>query len=232
MRSSSWLVQHSVWDTPEMTPNLPAAIRTTAVVTSVLYALVLTVIGEPPSQSARSIVAYIPAVLALLTVAFDKWMWRWPIIHSMVGRPLVHGTWAATLTPNADSRIPEGGDRGPISAAVIIEQSYWSTHVRLMSSQSTSESTSASLGKSNHGSQHVLTYAYVNEPKQQHRPRSNPFTGAAQFRVQGKSPTQLVGTYWTDRLTCGDMYLTLHNRKTDYATRDEALASTPLAPQS
>lgn len=210
-----------------MTANMPGTIRTAAVATSVLYALVLNVLGEPPSQSARSAVAYIPALLAILAVGFDKWMWCWPGVRSVVGRPLVHGTWAATLTVNPDSHIPEGGNRGPISAVVVIEQSFWSIHVRLMSSESTSESTSASLLKNGHGAQHVLTYAYVNKPKQEHRPRSNPFTGAGQFRVQGKSPTRIVGTYWTDRLTCGDMDLTLLDRKTDYPTLDEALAQGP-----
>jgi hypothetical protein len=71
----------------------------------------------------------------------------------------------------------------------------------------------------------VLTYTYANEPEQQYRPRSQPHAGASQFNMAGRSPTRMTGTYWTARLTVGDMSLHLLNRKTDYATLADVTAA-------
>jgi hypothetical protein len=146
-------------------------------------------------------------------------------VHRLVRRPRIDGTWLTTLTPHPDSHIPDGGNRGPIQAAVLIEQTFWSVHVTLLTAESRSVSTSASL----HGvtrQQAVLTYTYANEPDQQHRPRSQPHAGASQFNVTGREPQQMTGNYWTARLTVGDMAMSLLNRRTDYPSLAGAMLET------
>lgn len=207
-------------------------VRITVSAVSAIYAIVLYVSGIRLQHDARQLLAYLPSVFGILVVIFDSWAWKWPAIHNLTGRPRLDGTWITSLRPHQDSHIPKDGDRGPIQAAVIIDQTYWSLGVTLLSQQSTSYSTAASLRR--HGDsrdRRTLTYTYANEPAQEHRPRSQPHAGATQLQVSGRRPTQITGTYWTDRLTVGDLDLRLLDRRTDYPTLAAVLDHEFLAAQ-
>jgi hypothetical protein len=194
-----------------------------AVVTG-LYTFVLFLTGNPLEHGARQAVSYVPTFVGFGVILFDVWLWRCPGVHFFVGRPRIDGTWLATLQPSADSHIPEGGNRGPIEAAVVIEQTYWSLAATLMTKESTSQSYTASLrADAESRGRRLLTYSYGNVPEQAQRPRSQPHLGATQLRVTGRLPTELTGSYWTDRLTRGDMRLTFFSRERDYPTLDAVL---------
>jgi hypothetical protein len=204
--------------------NPTKAIRITASAVSAAYAIVLYVTGIRLQHDARQLLAYLPSAFGILVVIFDSWAWKWPVIHSLTGRPRIDGTWIASLRPHPDSHIPTGGNRGPIQAAVIIDQTYWSLGITLLTRESTSFSTAASLRRlGDSHDRHIVTYTYANEPAQEHRPRSQPHVGATQLRVSGQRPPQIAGTYWTDRLTVGDLDLRLLNRNTDYPTLEAVL---------
>jgi hypothetical protein len=204
------------------------AVRIATTVLSVAYAAVLAGAGVHLQTTAKQVVAYLPTAIGLGLVGFDKTAWRWPGIHRFTGRPRIDGTWRATVTPNPDSKISDGGNWGPIDAAAIIAQTYWTLHVTLMTAESSSDSTVATLrniGAST--SRNRLTYAYLNEPRQEHRPRSNPHGGAATLDMTGRTPDQMTGVYWTDRLTAGDMSLTWLTRDTGYTTLAAVNAAYP-----
>jgi hypothetical protein len=208
--------------------NPSRTVRVTVSAVSAIYAAVLYATGIRLQHDARQLLAYLPSAFGILIVIFDSWAWRWPVIHNLTGRPRIDGTWIASLRPHPDSHIPGGGNMGPIQAAVIIDQTYWSLGVNLLTRESTSYSTAASLRR--HGDsrdRRVLTYTYANEPAQEHRPRSQPHIGATQLRVSGQRPTQITGMYWTDRLTAGDLDLRLLNRRTDYPTLNTVLDQNP-----
>lgn len=199
--------------------NPTKTVRITVSAVSAIYAVVLYATGIRLQHDARQLLAYLPSAFGILIVIFDSWAWKWPAINSLTGRPRVDGTWIATVRPQPDSHIPAGGNRGPIQAAVMIDQTYWSIGITCLTGESASYSTAASLRR--HGDsrdRQVLTYTYANEPKHEHRPRSQPHLGATQLNVSGLRPTQIGGTYWTDRLTVGDIDLGLLNRRTDYPT--------------
>jgi hypothetical protein len=202
-------------------------VRIVAVGVSAAWGIVLHLSGVTVEGSTQRLLAYIPSVLVLLTVAFDLWVWKWPGVHKLVGRPRVDGTWRTTIRPHEKSRIPKNGNRGPITSAVVIEQTFWTVTVRLLTAESSSMSEVASMRA--HGDsreQRLLTYTYRNEPKQQHRPRSSPHRGACEFTVVGRLPRTVSGTYWTDRFTVGDMDLVLVDRRKDR----ESLADLPPTP--
>lgn len=209
-------------------PSRP--VRYAVATASVVYAVALYASGFRFDTSLRQVLAYLPVAATFAVAAFDLWIWRWPLIHRLVQRPRIDGTWLTTLTPNPDSHIPEGGNRGPINAAVLIEQTYWSVSVTLLTAESRSVSTSAAI-RSRTRQQSVLAYTYANEPDQQHRPRSQPHVGASQFNVTGREPTEMTGTYWTARLTVGDMAMRLVNRETDYPSLDAVLAASASQPR-
>ncbi len=83
---------------------------------------------------------------------------------------------------------------------MLIEQTYWSVSVTLLTAESRSISTSAAI-HSKSRQQSVLAYSYATEPDLQHRPRSHPHVGASQFNLPGREPEEMTGTYWTVRLT-------------------------------
>jgi SMODS-associating 2TM, beta-strand rich effector domain len=207
-------------------PSRP--VRYAAVGVSVAYAVALHFAHVRLDGHVKQALAYLPAAAGLAVVAFDLWLWKLPGVHRLVGRPRIDGTWYCLLTPNPLSRIPDGGNWGPIESAVMIEQTYWSVSVTTMTGESRSTSTSAHLRKV-HGSsqQHVLAYTYANEPGQQHRPRSQPHVGASELAVVGRTPAEIGGTYWTARFTAGDMALRHVNRQTDYPTCEAALSAVP-----
>ncbi|MFL6136198.1 MAG: hypothetical protein ACJ74O_00145 [Frankiaceae bacterium] len=211
-----------------MQHNPSRLVRWTAVIVSGTYALALYASGTHLQQGAKQGLAYLPTALSLAVVAFDLWLWKIPGVHRFVGRPRVDGTWFTILRPHPDSHIPPGGNRGPIDAAVVIEQTYWSISITLMTAESASQSTSAAIHTNGESrKRRVLAYTYANTPKQEHRDRSHPHVGAVRLEIVGRTPITLAGTYWTDRLTVGDMQLRHLERGTDYANLGAVLQAHP-----
>ena len=99
--------------------------------------------------------------------------------------------------------------------------------VTLLTAESRSISTSAAIYNRT-SQQAVLAYTYANEPELRHRPRSQPHTGASEFRITGREPEDMSGTYWTARLTVGDMTMRLLDRKTDYSSLSAVTAAATL----
>ncbi|MGY4684451.1 Cap15 family cyclic dinucleotide receptor domain-containing protein [Micromonospora aurantiaca (nom. illeg.)] len=165
---------------------------------------------------------YLPTFLIIGVVAFDLWVWKWPGVARIANHPRIGGTWRARLQPHPDSHIPRNGNRGPIEAAMIIEQTYWTLAIRLLTSESASISTSATLRpEGDSKEQRILTFTYRNAPRYEYRPRSQPHGGAVNLTITGRAPNRLVGNYWTDRFTMGDIELELLERRTDYPTFDD-----------
>ncbi len=204
--------------------NPARTVRYAVMGSSLAYALALYASGVQLDFTTKQALGYLPAVAALFVLAFDLWIWKWPLIHKAVNRPRIDGTWLTTVTPSAESQVPPGGNRGPITTAVMIDQTYWSVTATLLSGESRSNSTSAAISPNGGSrSQCVLAYTYRNEPAQEHRPRSQPHLGASEVHISGPTPEEMSGTYWTARLTAGDMHLRLLNRKNDYPNLAAAL---------
>jgi hypothetical protein len=194
-------------------------VRVITFVVTTLYTIVLYFTRSSISGTPAQILSCVPTAIGLGILVFDLWVWRFPGVHWFVKRPWIAGTWIGTLRPNPESKIPPDGNRGPIPVALVIEQSYWSIGITLMSSESSSQSTSASLrSDADSPGRRVLAYTYVNMPKQEHRNRSPAHAGACQLRVVGRIPIELNGTYWTDRLTAGDGTFQFVSREVEYAS--------------
>lgn len=210
-----------------MSKDQARLIRIVAVGVSAAWGLALYLSGIHLDDSTRRVLAYVPSASVVLVVSFDLWIWKWPGVHKLAARPRIDGTWRTTIRPHKNSRIPKGGNRGPIESALVVEQTFWTVSVRLLTVESSSMSEVASLRS--HGDsreQRILTYTYRNEPRAEHRARSAPHRGACEFAVIGRLPKNISGTYWTDRFTVGDMNLAFVDRRTDR----ESLADVPVVP--
>ena len=197
-------------------PSQAQFARWGATVLSIVYAIALYATGVHPQAGIGKAISYVPTVISLAVVAFDKWLWRLPGIHRLVDRPRLDGTWKATLQPAPESLIPIEGNRGTINAYVMIEQTYWSISITLMTAESTSHSRGAVFTKVTEGDRHCLSYVYGNRPRQEHVFRSPPHSGSVEWAVSGRIPREILGHYWTDRLTTGDMKLYFISRTSDH----------------
>ncbi|MDQ6849752.1 MAG: hypothetical protein M3070_07195 [Actinomycetota bacterium] len=189
--------------------------RIVATLVGIAYAVVLYVSGVHLQDGAKKIVAYLPAIATLLLAVWDLWLWRLPGVQRFAKRPWITGTWSVNLRPTDDSHIPEGGNRGPIEAYIIVTQSYWSISVRQYTAESRSESQTAVWSKTSGGN--LLTFIYANRPMQELEARSRPHFGATTLDLVGLRPSSITGEYFTDRYTKGDMQLRLVDRSTDHA---------------
>ncbi|MEW2343527.1 hypothetical protein [Streptomyces griseoaurantiacus] len=201
-------------------------IRTGATIAATLYTGILLALGLYPSQF-RYLFAYIPAAVGYGVVAFDKWAWHWPVIHHFTGRPWVTGTWRVILSPSRDSHIPEGGNRGPVTAYLTIEQTFWSLHATLRTRESTSRSSNATISAPENSGTAEIGFLYDNTPRTEHQHRSPRHEGACRISVTGLYPRAAAGRYYTSRFTAGDMDFMLLNRFVGYSTFAEAQAADP-----
>lgn len=193
------------------------AVRLTAVVVGATYAGALYLSGVHLQASWEQGLSYLPTAAVLLVTLWDVWLWRQPGVHRLARRPLLAGTWRATLQPTKESHIPAGGNRGPIEAYVIINQSYWSITVRQYTHESRSNSKGVLWATEVEGGTKTLTYTYLNNPKQEYESRSQAHLGTAALNVVGDQPQSLDGYYFTDRYTKGDMSLSLFDRSVHHA---------------
>ena len=177
-------------------------------VVSLVWTAVLYASGIHLPTAGEQVLANVPTLLTLLGVAFDLWLWRIPLLGGVHRRPRIYGTWQTTITPHPDSHIDNEENRGPIEATVEIEQSFWSLTVTLKTAESESISRAESIAPDGGSkTRKVLTYVYTNTPQLAVRHRSPIHVGAANLTIEGVQPDALRGTYWTDRLTVGDLEL-------------------------
>ncbi len=212
--------------------NHAKAVRIWATGVSVGYTVILYAAGVDIGEDLRRMVAYLPSLAVVIAVVFDLWLWKWPKVRGWCSRPLISGTWITTIVPHPDSHIPEGGNRGPITAATLIEQTFWTLSVVQVTHESESLSKVAALVAPNGDSKErkTLYYSYDNQPQMKQRPRSYGHLGGSQLAVIGDHPETMSGTYWTDCLTMGSLELSFRTRKTNFATLDAALNAPPMVP--
>ncbi len=167
-------------------------------------------------------------VLLLLLVAFDLWAWRLRFLRGwFVPRPDIRGTWHVEL--RSDWKDPATNEVvAPITAYLVVRQTFSSLSMRLVTSESASELVGAQITKAEDGTYRV-TGVYRNEPKLSVRERSPIHYGAIVVDVLGDPVKELVGYYWTYRSTRGEIRTLARNDviAATFAGAGAALGPTP-----
>ena len=144
----------------------------------------------------------VSTVLVAILWVFNRWLWRLPpIVKLLRTGPVLRGTWKGELVSTYDKK------HRPIYLA--IRQTFTEIEVRMLTEESTSETSSSQLLRRPEGLA-ILEYAYSNIPRATVRDRSEVHFGAARLECTGQLPTRIAGTYWTDRRTTGEMTLSQH----------------------
>lgn len=152
----------------------------------------------------------VSAGLIYITVhfAFDKWVWKWPLVGKILDIPNIQGLWeCAGETKDADGNTVYEWD-----GRVTITQTWEKITVRLKTRQSASHSMVAALvNEDDQG--YRLIYRYTNEPKAGEP--LNHHVGFCDLRFN-KNLTKAEGDYFNKgRWTFGQMTLT-KREKNDY----------------
>lgn len=189
--------------------------RAVAAATTIAYSIVLVLFGVQGSDLVRTIVGAFPMLAVVALVAWDKWLWKWPIVLKVHGRPNISGSWKGEIYPARAEELPPGSPSSPIGCLVQISQSFWSLHVSLRTKESKSASWSESLVRVANSDSYKLSYFFSNQPGMKVRHRSLQHDGAAVFAWEGASPPQIEGIYFNDRRSTGDIKLVRVDRELD-----------------
>jgi hypothetical protein len=146
------------------------------------------------------------AAVFLATIALSFWeafIWRLPPVQRIQGVPRnVRGTWKGTLTSlwiDPDTSTPQP----PKTAYLVIRQRASSVSVTLLTYQSRSSSFMGQVDTVD--GRTALAYSYRNWPSPLLEDHSRIYHGSALLDVSGQSANRLVGRYWTDRDSRGEL---------------------------
>lgn len=139
------------------------------------------------------------SVLAGASLAYDLWLWHWPLVHLLCKKPRLTGTWVGELRSDY-KREPSDDPLPPIASVIVVTQTASVLHVRLFTKESSSTSVAASI-ETEPGDRFSLSTVYRNEPGLELQARSPIHYGATRLEVSGapRTPEKLRGFYWTSR---------------------------------
>lgn len=189
--------------------------RTALYVVSALVVAGLLLDSAIRGHSPQAVSEWLAPIGPAVTVAaaalwiFDRWAWRQPGIRRLSGRPLLHGSWHGELV--SDWVNPATGKRvdPDLDVYLVVRQRFWSVSVRLFTNESTSRSLFAELTADDDGVCQLL-YIYDNRPESEVRFRSEPHFGAVVLTAPQNRNDGIIGQYFSDRKTRGDMRFHVH----------------------
>ncbi|AYF43748.1 hypothetical protein BALOs_0738 [Halobacteriovorax sp. BALOs_7] len=162
-------------------------------------------INVPNSWKAIKEIPTVIGWVSPLIVIFVKWGWRFPIFRGwLVVVPDLNGTWKGILQTNWKN--PETGEiPGPIDAYLVIKQSLFKMSCVQMTRESKSWSSSSAINIDSDNQIKTLDFVYTNKPRVSVHERSNAHDGACSLDIIQGEERKLIGKYWTDRNTKGEM---------------------------
>lgn len=176
----------------------------------------LAYIGGLDLSKVKDFFGLVPKVVSidLLVIAvFAKWGWKLKVFRGwLVPFPNLNGSWVGLIY--SDSKNPETGEKpSPIPVMLTVNQSFF--HVSYMMRTSEMESYSYSEGFLIDPDRQIknIAYSYTSKPRLSLNERSTTHDGTAVFQIIEKPKQKLVGRFWTERLTKGEIVLEYHSRE-------------------
>lgn len=169
-----------------LTPN---GARIVIALAAAISAVVVLASGGTIDLNLAKVVATSSTLLILFLLAFDKWLWRWPLLRRLHGRPVLHGTWRTELRTDYEGRRDE-----VIECYLVIDQTFSRICARMLFDRSRSASMSGDLVRED--GRRAFYYVFRSE-KHATEPSTNPPSrGAADLTVAMKPTPHLEGDYW------------------------------------
>ena len=164
--------------------------------------------GGPAAGLSFKRLSLLELILFSLITTFDRFLWRWWVVPAIFKTgPIIRGTWKGSIRP---TDMPDA----PIEAYLSVRQTFSGVALRLLTQESSSESTSAQITQHPEGLA-VIEYLFENIPRDSIRNRSPIHFGAAILQVVGTRPERFEGEYFTSRRSTGE--LEFEDRKSQVA---------------
>lgn len=188
-------------------------VKATAYVVTGAWSLVVLIAGLNVPGLLLNLLSALPIAIVAAFALFDYCLWAKGPIPRLVHTPDLRGLWEGTLTSTRADGSGQMIEHGPIPIFLVIDQTYLSLEICLMSAESSSRSF-AEVIRRNGGNSYSIFYHYSNTPKLRFRLWSPIHAGASRIEVSGLKPGALSGEYWTDRETHGyyDVKRTPHSQ--------------------
>jgi hypothetical protein len=187
--------------------------------------------GQRPSIYGLASIAASLIVTLIIPIAEQVWRPIWRLCPFLSRRffPDLNGTWTGHL--QTTWRDPSTGEMpGPIPATFWIEQGLFRVNVRMRTGESRSRSTRCLVEADRGGGIYRLYYSYHNRPKAEVAERSARHDGSAWLELDlDAGDNRLVGQYFTERKTQGDIELRRISLAIPERPADEEIASAPKA---
>jgi len=146
--------------------------------------------------------------MGILIGWFEKDLWKLRFLHPrLVDRPVIDGNWKGTISSLWEN--PETGKRiDDIDAQVTIQQTLSKIYIRLQTKSSSGNLIDGTI-RNEHDGAKLLVATYFNEPEIETKATNPSHKGTMILRIEpgDNFPSDLVGTYWTDRKTEGRIVL-------------------------
>jgi hypothetical protein len=150
-------------------------------------------------------------VCSIMLFVWDNWIWKWSLFQAIpkVTRD-ISGTWETTLESFWKDPVT-GKSPAPKTVYVVIRQTSSTASVTLISNESKSKSSLSRVVKE--GDSWILHYIYTNESRLDLRIVSPIHHGSGVLSIVGSPAKRIIGSYWTDRESRGNLSLLNRSKK-------------------
>ena len=167
-------------------------------------------------RQATALFSALPQVVTadLVCIAiFVKWIWKWKLFYGwLVPFPNLNGTWEGTI--QSDWKNPKTGEATPsIPAMIGIKQSFLKISCVVRTAEMRSDSYVEGFRIDSDRQLKQLVYTYSSRPRTKMSARSPLHDGSVVLEVVESPIRKLMGRYWTERKTTGEMYFEFKDKK-------------------
>jgi hypothetical protein len=149
----------------------------------------------------------------ILIGVFVRFAWKWKIFKGwLVPFPNLNGTWLGYIY--SDWINPQTGTRAePIPAMLCIHQSFSHTNCVMHTGEMKSYSIAEGFNINQDQQIKQLSYIYTSKTRALLSERNPQHDGAMIFDIIGDESKKLIGKYWTERKTKGEIKVEFHTKK-------------------
>lgn len=188
----------------------------TLVVISAIAWLSLAYINKLDLSKIKDFLGLIPKVVSFdlfLIAVFAKWGWKFKFFRGwLVPFPDLNGNWIGYIY--SDWKNPTTGEKPPpIPVMLTINQSFFQLSCVMRTSEMESFSYSEGFNIDPDRQIKNIAYSYGSKPRLSLSDRSTPHDGTVVFKIIETPERKLVGRYWTERLTKGEIVLKYHSKE-------------------
>jgi hypothetical protein len=180
--------------------------------TAIVWTVILWANHEAISKTWLAPLSTATTIVLVLVMVFDLWLWKLPILHGwFVKRPVIDGTWKVEF--RSDYVNPTtGAPTPPLEGYMVIKQTHSTLSMRLFTEESGSALVGNEIVCTTDGA-YCVSGVYRNEPRLEVQHRSRTHYGGLWLSVVDEPEQELVGHYWTDRKTAGEIHLTKRQKE-------------------